>query len=308
MYYCIGDIHGCYDDLMRLIDEIEHRDKDARYLFLGDLIDRGPQVYEVLQWSLSNISSDGKFQSLRGNHEENIIRWYAKWKEWQKNTVRTLQSPETKYMFHQVLLEHDMLKEETLEPIIKLFSSFPYNKDILMTPVVDGMQGNVVHYFIAHGWYLILENKDTEKQHWVNLNGRSCDGISMRELDRYREDSDEIPIVICGHTPTISSIYTSSKSGVEGANAPGMIGYRPHTVFADGGCWRQYDVLEYPCMLGALCLDTLEEIYPCSLSQRMEHCNEHLMEYSRNFLQAENPYRKALIEKILTKGEHIEMH
>ena len=51
MHYVIGDVHGCYDELAALLTIIERKDKAARFILLGDLIDRGPKVWEVLYWA-----------------------------------------------------------------------------------------------------------------------------------------------------------------------------------------------------------------------------------------------------------------
>ena len=45
----IGDIHGHYDGLMMLLDEIAPTAEDQVY-FLGDLIDRGPSSAQVLEF------------------------------------------------------------------------------------------------------------------------------------------------------------------------------------------------------------------------------------------------------------------
>ncbi|MCM1983458.1 serine/threonine protein phosphatase [Lyngbya confervoides BDU141951] len=63
----IGDVHGHYDGLMRLIDLIQPTSADELY-FLGDLVDRGPKSYQVVEF----VKSSG-YQSLRGNHEELMI-------------------------------------------------------------------------------------------------------------------------------------------------------------------------------------------------------------------------------------------
>ena len=44
MHYVIGDIHGCYQDMMALLNKIESQDQDAQIIFVGDFIDRGPDV------------------------------------------------------------------------------------------------------------------------------------------------------------------------------------------------------------------------------------------------------------------------
>ena len=60
MHYVIGDIHGCYQDMIALLNKIESQDQDAQIIFVGDFIDRGPDVDKVLDWSLENITLDGK--------------------------------------------------------------------------------------------------------------------------------------------------------------------------------------------------------------------------------------------------------
>ncbi|MEY3401240.1 MAG: hypothetical protein RLZZ86_855 [Cyanobacteriota bacterium] len=45
----IGDVHGHYQGLMLLLKQIEPASTDQIY-FLGDLIDRGPQSAEVVEF------------------------------------------------------------------------------------------------------------------------------------------------------------------------------------------------------------------------------------------------------------------
>lgn len=61
--YAIGDIQGCLPSLQALL---QHIPTDAPLLFLGDLINRGPQSLETLRF----IRSLGKrVQFLLGNHD-----------------------------------------------------------------------------------------------------------------------------------------------------------------------------------------------------------------------------------------------
>ena len=84
MHYCIGDIHGCFDEMLLLIQKIENTDKDAEFIFLGDFIDRGPKVWETVNWAMENITKDGKYRSVRGNHEQLAIEWMNNYKIWLK--------------------------------------------------------------------------------------------------------------------------------------------------------------------------------------------------------------------------------
>jgi serine/threonine protein phosphatase 1 len=61
--FVIGDVHGHYDTLCSLLDGIG-LDSDDQLYFLGDLIDRGPQSSQVIEFIKEN-----NFNSVKGNHE-----------------------------------------------------------------------------------------------------------------------------------------------------------------------------------------------------------------------------------------------
>ena len=50
LIYAIGDIHGCYDELLLLLAKIRAHAKGAPFtgIFLGDYIDRGPRSRDVV--------------------------------------------------------------------------------------------------------------------------------------------------------------------------------------------------------------------------------------------------------------------
>jgi diadenosine tetraphosphatase ApaH/serine/threonine PP2A family protein phosphatase len=78
--YAIGDIHGCADLLLLLLDRIRagHPEGSAAALiFLGDLIDRGPNSAEVIAIvrALEELMPAGAVQCLMGNHERMMIDW-----------------------------------------------------------------------------------------------------------------------------------------------------------------------------------------------------------------------------------------
>ena len=65
----IGDVHGCYDALIRLIDE--RINDNELYVFCGDYLDRGIQNAETLKF-LMNIAFKKNVVLLRGNHEAHL--------------------------------------------------------------------------------------------------------------------------------------------------------------------------------------------------------------------------------------------
>ncbi len=63
----IGDVHGHYEGLTRLLAEISPRTEDQVY-FLGDLIDRGPDSAKVVEF----VKQRG-YHCLLGNHEQLML-------------------------------------------------------------------------------------------------------------------------------------------------------------------------------------------------------------------------------------------
>ena len=78
--YAIGDIHGRLDLLDRLLDSIAADDRDRgagarpELIFLGDLVDRGPQSRGVVERLLGLRDGPVPARFLMGNHEEVFLR------------------------------------------------------------------------------------------------------------------------------------------------------------------------------------------------------------------------------------------
>ena len=64
--YVIGDIHGCYDEFMELLQAINFNLGTDQLYLLGDILNRGPKSIEVLEWVIKNSN---KVISVLGNHE-----------------------------------------------------------------------------------------------------------------------------------------------------------------------------------------------------------------------------------------------
>ncbi len=67
----IGDVHGHYDGLIKLLDAIAPNSDDEVY-FVGDLIDRGPQSAQVVQFV-----KQSPYKCLLGNHEQMLLDVFA---------------------------------------------------------------------------------------------------------------------------------------------------------------------------------------------------------------------------------------
>lgn len=80
----IGDVHGCHSELLLLLDKLDYdtsaepitHPQGRRVVFLGDLVDRGPGVAEVLDVAMSMVAADSALCIL-GNHENKLGRALA---------------------------------------------------------------------------------------------------------------------------------------------------------------------------------------------------------------------------------------
>lgn len=82
----IGDVHGCYDELVQLLEKlgyaVEGTDADPsvtapagrQAVFLGDLVDRGPASPAVLRLVMSMVEA-GDALCVPGNHDVKLVRW-----------------------------------------------------------------------------------------------------------------------------------------------------------------------------------------------------------------------------------------
>jgi hypothetical protein len=77
----IGDVHGCVDKLSGLLRTLGYDDgsgafrhPDRTAMFVGDLIDRGPQQVEVVSIVRSMVAA-GSAQVVMGNHEFNAVSY-----------------------------------------------------------------------------------------------------------------------------------------------------------------------------------------------------------------------------------------
>ncbi|MCU6434700.1 symmetrical bis(5'-nucleosyl)-tetraphosphatase [Undibacterium sp. Jales W-56] len=70
--YFIGDLQGCAEQLQQLLTKIERQSPQARYLFAGDLVNRGPQSLATLRL-VKQLHEQGRADSVLGNHDLNLL-------------------------------------------------------------------------------------------------------------------------------------------------------------------------------------------------------------------------------------------
>lgn len=64
--YVVGDVQGCYDELLQLLYKINFDKQKDKLIFAGDIINKGPKSLETIDFIMSLGDSA---QTVLGNHE-----------------------------------------------------------------------------------------------------------------------------------------------------------------------------------------------------------------------------------------------
>lgn len=75
--FVVGDIHGCRQELNRLLAKISPHPQEDTLIFLGDYVDRGPDSKGVIDTLLGLKKTHKRFIALKGNHEESFLDFLA---------------------------------------------------------------------------------------------------------------------------------------------------------------------------------------------------------------------------------------
>ncbi len=87
----VGDIHGCFDELVELLERLGYRVSERhlsngerqyqlshpegrRVVFVGDLVDRGPKIVPVLRLVMAACGR-GRAAAVMGNHDRKLLRY-----------------------------------------------------------------------------------------------------------------------------------------------------------------------------------------------------------------------------------------
>lgn len=75
--YAIGDVQGCFDELLDLLDAIAFDQSQDRLVFVGDLVNRGPKSLATLDL-IRDLCRSGLARTVLGNHDLHLLALWSK--------------------------------------------------------------------------------------------------------------------------------------------------------------------------------------------------------------------------------------
>lgn len=107
--YVIGDVQGCHDSLVALLEQIGFSEETDVLWFAGDLVNRGPRSLDTLRL-IHRLAQQGRAHTVLGNHDLHLL---ALWCECGKSSrfdtiAEIVQSPDSEVLIdwlrHQALV------------------------------------------------------------------------------------------------------------------------------------------------------------------------------------------------------------
>lgn len=207
--YVMSDIHGCHTAFQDMLKKI-HFSKDDHLIIAGDLVDRGPENYEMLCWLEKKPDN---IEVLMGNHDydfanyaENLLNQIDRCPVSQREAFAGkveqgevfISSVYDKYGTIREMIVHEKLKVDQLRKWVEIIRAFPYYKKMK----ISGKK-----YIVVHAGY-------TERLEY-DYAGMSLEEfyIWAREMG-VREGGEPGATIVFGHTPTISHGFFANNGKV----------------------------------------------------------------------------------------------
>jgi serine/threonine protein phosphatase 1 len=175
--YVVGDIHGCFDAVQKELDLIGFDPEKDRLFSVGDLVDRGTQSEESIDWLAKPW-----FHAVRGNHEQMAIDY--------------IDGQSDRYMYSynggQWFLDVCDVDRRIGQNIAEKFRQLP----IGIAVHVGNKTYGVVHADVPGGcWKKFEGNSDNESYQNVAMWDRS------RIQNKSKSFVENVELVYVGHTP-----------------------------------------------------------------------------------------------------------
>lgn len=183
--WVVGDLHGCYTNLMSRLDAVGFDPAQDLLISVGDLIDRGSENVECL-----DLINQPWFRAVRGNHEQmmlDAILAYGSVTHWMSNGGTWFYNLDP----DQQILAKSLVHKSTALPLI-------------IEVEKDGKKFVICHADYPSNEYEFGKPVDHEQVIW----NRERVSVSMNGLVRDIAGAD---LFIFGHTPARNPVRFSNQ-------------------------------------------------------------------------------------------------
>ncbi len=197
----IGDIHGCFDELVVLLEQLGYQiqfsaskytvihPQGRKVIFLGDLVDRGPKIPQVLQLVMDMVITGNAF-CIKGNHDVKLLR---------------------KLKGHNVKLVHGL--EESINQLENTSENFHKQVIKFINNLAEHYLFDAGKLVVAHaGLTEELQGRETGKVYefalYGKVIGREESGFPIRY--NWANDYNGSATVVYGHTPVADSKWVNN--------------------------------------------------------------------------------------------------
>lgn len=186
--FVCGDIHGMYDEFMKLLEQIEFNFDEDLMICTGDLVDRGPKSLDCF-----NLSYRTWFINCRGNHEQFCLDCI---KEGDRRTYQTHVSNGGQWFYNLPLDVQNVIARDV------------ENMPVAITLNRNGKRYGFVHADIplyVRSWDELLENLsgisyDTYITQCIWGRSRVRQAMASRWNNHINNHIDGVEEVFIGHT------------------------------------------------------------------------------------------------------------
>jgi diadenosine tetraphosphatase ApaH/serine/threonine PP2A family protein phosphatase len=199
----VGDIHGCLSELRELLERLAYtieddvlRHQEGRlFVFLGDLVDRGPDTVGVLRLAMASVAA-GTTRCVVGNHDDKFRR---------------------ALLGRPVKVKHGLA--ETLEQVAREPARFRKEAMAFIEGLPDHLILDEGRLVVAHaGLPEALHGRSSRRVLDFAMYGLTTgrlDAAGLPERLDWAADYSGQAIVVYGHTPVVEPVWVNGTIDID---------------------------------------------------------------------------------------------
>jgi len=199
----VGDVHGCLSELRELLgrlaytieDDVLRHQEGRLFVFLGDLVDRGPDTVGVLRLAMASVAA-GTARCVVGNHDDKFRR---------------------ALLGRPVKVKHGLA--ETLEQVAREPARFRKEAMAFIEGLPDHLILDEGRLVVAHaGLPEALHGRSSRRVRDFAMYGLTTgrlDAAGLPERLDWAADYSGQAIVVYGHTPVVEPVWVNGTIDID---------------------------------------------------------------------------------------------